>query len=197
MIKLSISGGATIFSISPVQEIPSKTGGDPFRKRELIIDDSWIDRDGTPHPNFVPVEFTGDKMSLLDNFQKGQRVNIDAYINGREYNGRVFTTIKGIGISPYQGQPQQGYNQQPQQGYAQQPTPAPMPGYGGYQQQSSCPQQAYPQQPGYSQQPAYPQQPSYPQPTAPQAAPFPGQYPPGARAPQNLGVSGLPFDPNA
>lgn len=141
MIKLQISGGAIIYSISQVQEIPSRNGGDPFRKRELILDDSWSDRDGVVHPNYVLVEFTGDKMSLLDNFQPGQRVNVDACVNGREYNGRVFTSIKGLGITPY------------------------------------------------------PQQPSYPQPAAPQAAPFPGQYPPGS--PQDLGVGGLPFKNNA
>lgn len=181
MIKLQISGGAIIYSISQVQEIPSRNGGDPFRKRELILDDSWSDRDGVVHPNYVLVEFTGDKMGLLDNFQPGQRVNLDACVNGREYNGRMFTSIKGLGITPYQEQPQQGFGQQPQQGYASQPAP----GYG-----------AYPQQPSYPQQPAYPQQPSYPQPAAPQAAPFPGQYPPGARAPQDLGVDGLPFKTN-
>lgn len=161
MIKLQISGGAIIYSISQVQEIPSRNGGDPFRKRELILDDSWSDSDGVVHPNYVLVEFTGDKMSLLDNFQPGQRVNVDACVNGREYNGRVFTSIKGLGITPYQEQPQQGYAQQP----------------------------------SYPQQPAYPQQPSYPQPAAPQAAPFPGQYPPGS--PQDLGVGGLPFKNNA
>lgn len=196
MIKLQIPGGAIIYSISQVQEIPSKNGGDPFRKRELIIDDSWSDRDGVVHPNFVLVEFTGDKMSLLDNFQPGQRVNVDACVNGREYNGRVFTSIKGLGITPYQEQPQQGYSQQPQQGYA--PQPAPAPGYGAYPQQPSYPQQGYAQQPSYPQQPAYPQQPSYPQPAAPQAAPFPGQYPNGVHGRnQDLGVGGLPFENNA
>lgn len=181
MIKLQITGGAIIHSISPVQEIPSKTGGAPFRKRELIIDDSWTDREGVLHPNFVPVEFTGDKMELLNNFLPGQRVTVDACVNGREYNGRVFTSIKGLGITPYQEQPQQGFVRQA----------APAPGFGVYPQQPSYPQQGYPQQP------AYPQQPSYPQPSAPQAASFPSQYPPGTGAPHDLGVGGLPFNPNA
>lgn len=199
MIKLQITEGAIIYSISPVQEIASKNGGDPFRKRELILDDSWSDRDGVVHPNYVLVEFTGDKMGLLDNFQPGQRVNLDACVNGREYNGRMFTSIKGLGITPYQEQPQQGFGQQPQQGYASQPAP----GYGAYPQQPSYPkqptgpQQGYAQQPSYPQQPAYPQQPSYPQPAAPQAAPFPGQYPPGSATQQDLGVGGLPFKTNA
>lgn len=183
MIKLQMTGGAIIYSISPVQEIPSKNGGAPFQKRELILDDTWADRDGVVHPNYVLVEFSGDKMGLLDNFQPGQRVVVNACINGREHNGRVFTSIKGLGISAYQ--PQQGYTQQPQQGYAQQP------------QQPAYTQQSYHQQPGYAQQPAYPQQPSYPQPAAPPTAPFPGQNTAGASAPQSLGVGGLPFETNA
>ena len=170
MIKLAFTGGAVISSISPIQEIPSRNGGVPFLKRELILDDSWADREGVLHSNFVLIEFTGDKMQQLDNFQPGQRVNVDACINGRDYNGRIFTTIKGLGITPYQ-QPQQ----QPQQSYA---APAQTP--------------AYPQQPTYPQQAAYPQQP------APQASLYPGQHPAGGSySHQGPGVSGLPFDPNA
>lgn len=172
MIKLQINGGATIHSISPIIEIPSKNGGTPFQKRELVIDDAWADREGTLHPNYVLIEFSGDKMQLLDSFQPGQRVNIDACVNGREYNGRIFTTIKGFGISPYQQpQPQQAY-QQPQ-------------GYGAPTQQAAYPQQASsPQQQPY-QQPA--QQP------AQQSAPFPGQYPSGGYGQQSPDVNGLPF----
>lgn len=170
MIKLAFTGGAVISSISPIQEIPSRNGGVPFLKRELILDDSWTDREGVLHSNFVLIEFTGDKMQQLDNFQPGQRVNVDACINGRDYNGRIFTTIKGLGITPYQ-QPQQ----QPQQSYA---APAQTP--------------AYPQQPA-----SYPQQQTYQQP-APQSSPYPGQHPAGGSySHQGPGVSGLPFDPNA
>lgn len=209
MIKLQITGGAIIYYISPVQEIPSKNGGAPFQKRELILDDTWADREGVVHPNYVLVEFSGDKMRLLDNFQPGQRVIVDACINGREHNGRVFTSIRGLGISAYQPQqnytqqPQQNYTQQPQQGYAQQPQQgyapqsAPAPGYGYAPQQPAYTQQSYQPQPGYTQQPAYPQQPSYPQPAAPPTAPFPNQPVAGASAPQSLGVGGLPFETNA
>ena len=178
MIKLAFTGGAVISSISPIQEIPSRNGGVPFLKRELILDDSWTDREGVLHSNFVLIEFTGDKMQQLDNFQLGQRVNVDACINGRDYNGRIFTTIKGLCITPYQ-QPQQAYPQQPQQ----QP-----------QQSYAAPAQtpAYPQQPA-----SYPQQQTYQQP-APQSSPYPGQHPAGGSySHQGPGVSGLPFDPNA
>ena len=146
MIKLTATG--PIRSISPVIEIPLKTGGTPFQKRELVIDDTWVDHNGNAHPNFVLIEFTGDNMQQLDNFAPGHYVTVNAYVNGREHNGRVFNTIKGQSVAPYQPQQQPAYSQQP---YPQQPT---------YPQQPP-----YPNQGGYA--PSYPQQ-QAPAPVAPQ-----------------------------
>lgn len=167
MITLTATG--SIYSISPVIDIPSKSGGNSFQKRELVIDDTWTDRENVVHPNYVVIEFTGDKMPILDQFVPGQRVTVEAYINGREYNGKIFNTIKGRSVALYQ---QQGYTSQPQQ-VSSNPVlqSAPAPSYGTY-----------------APQPSYPQQPAYPQP-----APFPGQYPTNSRAPQDLGPEGLPF----
>lgn len=161
MIKLKAT--ALIRSISPVIEIPSRSGGQSFLKRELVLDDSWI-KDGNTHENFVLIEFTGDKMAQLDAFAPGQRVNVEAYVSGREYQGKVFNTIKGSTIELYQ-------TQQPAPPTGQYPQ-AP----GGYPQQ--------PQQPQYPQAPGYPQQGAYPQPAAPM---------PGVPQSGNLGPDGLPF----
>ena len=188
MIKLTATG--PIRSISPVIEIPLKTGGTPFQKRELVIDDTWVDHNGNAHPNFVLIEFTGDNMQQLDNFAPGHYVTVNAYVNGREHNGRVFNTIKGQSVAPYQPQQQPAQAaqyaapqpQHPQQPYAQ--------GAAYPQQGQAYPQQHYPQQPQYPQQPPYPNQggyaPSYPQQQAPAPAPV---------APQggNPGVEDLPF----
>lgn len=171
MIKLTATG--PIHSISPVIEIPPKNaGGTPFQKRELVIDDSWVDRENNPHSSFVVIEFTGDRMALLNQFAPQQRVSVECMVSGREHNGRVFNTIKGLNVTPYQPQAAQGYGQQP----AYNPAPAPAPGYPS--------QPAYPNQggdapaPGYTQQPAYPSQGGYG-----------GGYPQN----QNLGPDGLPF----
>lgn len=173
MIKLTAT--ALIHYISPVIQVTEN-----FQKRELILNDSWS-KDGKDYPNFVLIEFSGDKMQQLDYFAPGQRVTVEAYVNGREHNGRYFNTIKGQSVTHYQ---QQATAQQPQtapaypqQGYA--PAPPSMPGY----PQQGAP--AYPQAPGYPQPsaPAYPQQPQYA--PAP-AAPMPGQ-------PNDLGPDGLPF----
>lgn len=141
MIKLSISGGVIIHSISGVIEIPSKNGGAPFLKRELVIDDSWTSQDGAHHPNLVLIEYVGEKVHLLDNFLPGQRVNIDACVNGNEYNGRIYTRIKGLGITLYQAAQQQPVQQpMPQQPYGyQQPGFPPQP---SFPQQAATPQQA-------------------------------------------------------
>lgn len=100
MITLTATG--SIYSISPVIDIPSKSGGSSFQKRELVIDDTWTDRENVVHPNYVVIEFTGDKMPILDQFVPGQRVTVEAYINGREYNGKIFNTIKGRSVALYQ-----------------------------------------------------------------------------------------------
>ncbi len=170
MIKLKAT--ALIHFISQVIDIPSRTGGNSFQKRDLVLNDSWIDQNNQEHPNFVLIEFTGDAMNALDNFQPGQRVTVDAYVNGREYNGRYFNTIRGQSIVPYQQPqpaPQMGYPQQ-----AHQPYGAPAPA-------SPFPQQMAPQ-PAYSPAPAYPQQSAYPQ-----------QGQPYSQQPGNLGVDQLPF----
>lgn len=168
MIKLTAT--ALIHYISPVMQVTEN-----FQKRELILNDSW-ERDGKTYPNFVVIEFSGDKMPQLDNFVPGQRVTVEAYVNGREHQGRVFNTIKGQTMTLYQ--PQQSNR-----------APAPAPGYPSV---PTYPQQAYPTAPapGYPQQP-YGQQPgaAYPQQTY---APAPGQQSYGQQS-HSPGVADLPF----
>ena len=173
MIKLTAT--ARVHSISPVIDIPSKTGGQPFQKRELILDDSW-EKDGKRYPNFVLIEFSGDAMAQLNNIYPGQRVSVTAYVNGREWNGRILNSIRGSSVTPeaapaYQ-QPTAAYPQQqapyPQQGYQQAP----------YPQQAPAPSPAYPQQPAYGPAPAQPY-----------------QQPQGYQQPQSPGVADLPWTP--
>lgn len=178
MIKLTAT--ALIHYISPVMQVTEN-----FQKRELILNDSW-ERDGKTYPNFVVIEFSGDKMAQLDNFAPGQRVTVEAYVNGREHQGRVFNTIKGQTVALYQPQQSNGIGQRPA------PAPAPAP---GYPSAPAYPQQAYPATapaPGYPQQPygqqqgaAYPQQ-AY--------APAPGQPSYGQQS-HSPGVADLPFPP--
>lgn len=154
MIKFTAT--AIVHYISPVLQV-----SDNFYKRELVLDDSW-ERDGKVYPNFVIIEFSGDRMEQLDRFMPGQRVSVDAYINGREYNGRIYNTIRGQVVTPYQ----------PQQATYQPPAPAPMPG--GQQMAQYQPQPQYQQ--GYAPQPQM----------APQQAPAYAPQPQQAPAPQPM-----------
>ncbi|ROT10397.1 DUF3127 domain-containing protein [Muribaculaceae bacterium Isolate-007 (NCI)] len=186
MIKFTAT--ALIHFISPVIDIPSRNGGQSFQKRELMLDDSWT-KDGNTYTNFVLIEFSGDKISQLDNFVPGQRVTVEAFINGREYQGRYFNTIKGMAIAPYQAQQTTQPTGQPSAS-----APSPFPG---------TPQQQYAPAPGYAPQPAYPPQAGYPhppQPSYPNQGGYANSYPQPAPAPMpepqpsgNLGPEGLPF----
>lgn len=165
MIKLTAT--AIVHSVTPVTQVTPN-----FSKRELILDDSW-EKDGEYHPSFVSIEFSNNAMSQLDTIYPGQRVTVEACINGREYNGRIYNTIRGRSVTPFQptysqqpSYPQQGYPQQSQQA-------APMPGY------QQAPQPTYPQQ-GYA--PA----------TAPVQSAAPQQTQPYPQ-PQTPGVADLPF----
>lgn len=181
MIKLKAT--ALVRSISPVIEIPSRSGGQPFQKRELVLDDSWT-KDGKTYESFVVIEFSGDKMAQLDAFGPGQRVNVEAYVTGREYQGKVFNTLKGSTVELYQTQQaatSAGQYPQAPGGYPQQPQYPQAP---GYPQQGAYPPGGYPPQPAYPPQGGYPQQGAYPQPPAPM---------PGAPQGGNLGPDGLPF----
>ena len=160
MIKFQAT--AAIRYISEVIEVPSKSGGQPFQKRELVLDDSW-DKDGQHYANFILIEFSGEKMSALDGFYPGQRVTVDCILSGREYNVRVFNTVRGQSVTLVQ---QQQYSQ-----------PAPMPGGytpaqmpGGYPQQ---PTTAYPQQQSQWPQPGV-HQTAHPQPLSNRFPPMPG-----------------------
>lgn len=191
MIKLIAA--APIQHITPVIEMQTRDGR-LFQKRDLILDDSW-ERDGQVHPNPILIEFAGEKMALLDAFAPGQRVQVEAFVNGREANGRVFTTLRGNSIVLFQAQrPLAAYPQQAPAAYPQQPQYAQQTQYsrGTYGAQGAptvqggnCPQPtaAYPQQPPQQgPQAYYPQEPQYPS-----ANPAPA-------APRNPGIADLPFN---
>lgn len=141
MIKLTAVG--SIYKISPVIRV-----NDNFQKREIVIDDSWIDKEQNVRQNLICIEFTGERMAILDTLAPGQRVSVEAIVNGREHEGRYYNTLRGLTATPLQQaqQPQQPAPQQ--QGYAQQP----------YQQAAYPPQQPAYQQPYQPAQPMYPPQ---------------------------------------
>jgi hypothetical protein len=80
-------------------------GSNGFRKHQVVVetgDGKWA--------NPVPVEFIKDTIEQSKVLKKGEKVSIDARINGREWQGKDgvtkwFTTISGYKIQSEGGSP--------------------------------------------------------------------------------------------
>lgn len=85
-----------------------------FRKREMVVTTE------EQYPQHILIEFTQDRVNLLDAFQIGEQVKVSINLRGREWvnpqgETRFFNTIQGWRIERYvPGQPMQNqYMQQP------------------------------------------------------------------------------------
>ncbi len=77
---------------------PTATFGKGFTKREFVVT--------LPHERFpqdIKLEFVKDKVSLLDNFQPGQKVKVAFDLRGGEYNGKYFVNLSAWKIAPSEG----------------------------------------------------------------------------------------------
>ena len=69
---------------------------EPFKKREFIIQDNK----NPEYPEFVKVELIQEKVSLLDNLNVGDEINVLINIKGRKWedkegNIKYFNSIQG------------------------------------------------------------------------------------------------------
>lgn len=71
---------------------------DKFKKRDLIIQTT------DQYPQFVPIQFTQDKCSVLDKYSVGQDVEVSVNVRGRksDYQGdeKFFLSLEGWKIGP-------------------------------------------------------------------------------------------------
>ena len=76
-----------VFSIGTLQTISSKNGGQPFTKRELIIDATRFDglTGERGFDNYPAFEFSGDKCAELDRLTTGQVVEVSFELQGSFY----------------------------------------------------------------------------------------------------------------
>lgn len=119
-MALTITG--KVYSIGNTVSIASKNGGQPFLKREVVLDCTRFDPytgERDKFENFPQLEFGGDKCSELDKCKVGDVVTISFDLNGSFYKGqdgieRNFTRVKG-----YKVELKQGYNQPSQDKPAQ------------------------------------------------------------------------------
>lgn len=72
-----------------------------YKKRELVVTTE------EQYPQHIAIEFAQDKVSLLDNLQVGQEVNVHINLGGREWvnpqgETKYFNSIKGwkIDVTP-------------------------------------------------------------------------------------------------
>jgi hypothetical protein len=68
-------------------------GAKGFKKRLAVV------KTDEQYPQTIPVEFTQDKVSLLDNFNTGDIVKIGINLRGTEWKGKYFANIQGWQIS--------------------------------------------------------------------------------------------------
>ena len=117
--------------IGNVEEIPSKSGGEPFRKRVVVLNCTHSNF-GEMYENYPSFEFSGKHVDDPAAFAVGEIVTISFALQGTKYQKsandpvKYFNTISGYKIEKYQrgGQTQQQAPQSQQQG-AQSPAPQP------------------------------------------------------------------------
>ena len=123
-----------IIKISPTVQIPSKAGGNPFIKRELLIDATTYDPytgERNEYENIIPLEFSGEKCTELDHFNNGDIVTVSFALQGRSWkntNGEIkqIASIRCYKIEIREGVHQPlpvSHIQQSQQGDNQHKTP--------------------------------------------------------------------------
>lgn len=88
--------------IGQPQEIPSKSGGNPFVKREFILDATTYDPytgERSQYENVLPLEVSGDKCAELDQFRTGDVITVSFFParSGMDKSGR---TTKTHGVHP-------------------------------------------------------------------------------------------------
>lgn len=134
-----------IFSIGSTQTIPSKNGGKPFYKRDIVLDATRFDpyTGERGFENYPMLEFTGEKCKDLDGYQVGQVVTISFELQGGFFDDsdghkKNFTRIRG-----YKIEAKQMATHAPQPKPQPQPAPQPQPQY-----QSQYPPQPTPPPPG-------------------------------------------------
>ena len=93
--------------LGQTQQVASKTGGEPFLKRDVVLSVCIYDRYtgevvSENHPQF---EFGGSKCEKLDGYKVGDTVTISFVVQGVWYDKdgerRNFTKVVGYDVQPY------------------------------------------------------------------------------------------------
>ena len=121
-----------VLLIGNVEEIPSKSGGEPFKKRVVVLNCTHSNY-GDVYENYPSFEFSGKHVDSLAPFPVRELVTISFALQGTKYQKsaidpvKYFNTISGYKIEKYQrgGQTQQQAPPPPQPQGVQSPAPQP------------------------------------------------------------------------
>ena len=112
-------------AIGQTVQIPSKTGGSPFLKREFLLDATTYDQwtgERSQYENIVPLDVSGEKCADLDNLSVGDIITVSFALQGREWTNKDGQTKRMVSIRCYKIERR---NQPGQVAAPQQATPQP------------------------------------------------------------------------
>jgi hypothetical protein len=71
--------------IHPIETV----GANAFQKRKI-----WVETEqSSDYPQLIEVECSGKKVNVADSLNEGDIVELEANLNGRQWNDKVFNTI--------------------------------------------------------------------------------------------------------
>jgi hypothetical protein len=70
-----------------------KFGAKEFKKRQLVI------KTDSQYPQSIPIDFTQDKCSALDNYSVGDFVTVHINVQGSEWQGKYFVNLNAWKIN--------------------------------------------------------------------------------------------------
>ncbi len=82
-------------NIKLIQDVESGTSksGNEWSKRTIVVTTA------EKYPQDLSIDFLGDKIGQINNFQVGNPVTVGINLRGQEYNGKYYTSINGWKIS--------------------------------------------------------------------------------------------------
>ena len=82
--------------ITETEEGTSKAGK-AWAKRQVVVTTE------EKYPQHIAIDFLGDKILQLNNFEVGNPVTVSINIRGNEYNGKYYNSINGWKIANHIG----------------------------------------------------------------------------------------------
>lgn len=121
-----------LIEIGQTVQIPSKTGGAPFLKREFLLDATTYDPytgQRNEYENILPLEVSGDKCAELDQFRIGDVITVSFALQGRSWTNQDGELKRMVSIRCYKLEVRRTAGQPPVQPVQQtfQPASAPFP----------------------------------------------------------------------